>query len=870
MPTANNMRVYELAKDLHLENKELIAKLKEMGIEVKSHASSLTDEQVRRVKERLVKVVKESVIEQRVMPTIIRRRKMVEVIEPTPEPIPAPSPPQPSPEAPAAKKKSTERQTAQETPAEPQPASQVQEKPTAAEPLAEKIPAEKPPAETSAPPEAAPKRAKKTKKDVPARIIQRVELKPEAPVQTPVPVAREEKPPEKPIKVVPLEEEPEAMPKAKPKKWKTRRGKETLYDDFELDSIPGVEYLPNRFRSELGIKRKKSQPLQISPVPKKSLEVVKPKKTEITVPKAIKRKIRIQDGITVGELARRMGVKAAEVIKKLIGLGLMVTINQFIDVDSATLVAQEFGYEIENVPVAEEKIFETREDAQEDMQPRCPIVTVMGHVDHGKTSLLDAIRESNIAEGEKGGITQHIGAYRVSTPSGDIVFIDTPGHEAFTSMRARGAQVTDIVVLVVAAEEGVKPQTIEAINHAKAANVPIIVAINKIDKPEANPERVKTALSEYGLVAEEWGGDTIFAEISAKKRIGIEKLLELILLQAEMIELKANPHKPAKGTIIEAKVDRGRGPIATVLVQEGTLRIGDSFVSKNNFGKVRAMLDDKGNSIAEAGPATPVEVLGFTGVPHAGDIFLVVDEDKKARQAGLYWQQKQREDALQKDVRISLESFYKSLREGMVKELNIIIKADVQGSVEALSKALTDLNTETVKVNIIHDSVGSISLSDVMLASASKAIIIGFGVKTEPKVTEEAEQAQVDIRLYSIIYDVIEDVEKAMVGLLSPTVVERLAGKAEVRQVFTISKLGTVAGCAVTEGKIIKGCLGRLVRDQKMIYEAPITSLKRFKDEAKEVLAGQECGIYFGDPKDIKPGDSIECIIREEVAPTLR
>jgi len=435
---------------------------------------------------------------------------------------------------------------------------------------------------------------------------------------------------------------------------------------------------------------------------------------------------------------------------------------------------------------------------------------------------------------------------------------------------ARGAQVTDIAVLVVAAEEGAKPQTIEAINHAKAAQVPIIVAINKIDKPEANPDRVRQALSEHGLVSEAWGGDTIFAEISAKKRIGIEKLLELILLQAEIMELKANPAKPAKGTIVEAKVDRGRGPIATVLVQEGTLRIGDSFVSKYNFGKVRAMLDDKGKTIEEAGPATPVEVLGFTSVPHAGDVFLAVDEDKKARQAGLYWQQKQREDSLQKDGRISLENLYSSLSQGATKELNIIMKADVQGSLEALSKALTDLNTEVVKVNIIHASVGSISLSDVMLASASNAIIIGFGVKTEPKVAEEAEQAQIEIRLYSIIYEVIEEVEKAMVGMLAPTIVEKLAGKADVKQVFTISKLGTVAGCNVAEGKIIKGCLGRLMRNQKAIYEAPITSLKRYKDEAREVLAGQECGILFGEPKDIQPGDSIECIILEEVAPTLR
>jgi len=494
----------------------------------------------------------------------------------------------------------------------------------------------------------------------------------------------------------------------------------------------------------------------------------------------------------------------------------------------------------------------------------------MGHVDHGKTSLLDAIKETNVAEAEKGGITQHIGAYKVSTPGGEVVFIDTPGHEAFTAMRARGAQVTDIVVLVVAAEEGAKPQTIEAINHAKAAQVPILVAINKIDKPEANPERVKQALSEYGLVPEEWGGETLYVELSAKKRIGIEKLLESILLQAEIMELKANPGKAAKGIIIEAKVDRGRGPLATVLVQEGTLRMGDSFVSKFNFGKVRALIDDKGRILQEAGPATPVEVLGFSGVPNAGDIFLVVDEEKKARQASLYWQQKQREETLQKDARVSLESFYSTMKEGAAQELNLIIKTDVQGSAEALRKALTDLNTDAVKVAIIHTSVGSISLSDVMLASASNAIIIGFNVKTEPKVMEEAEATAVSIRLYGIIYEVIADVEKAMAGMLAPTVIERLNGKAEIRQVFSVTKVGTIAGCIVSEGKIIKGALGRLVRSQKVVYEGTITSLKRFKEEAREVLAGQECGIFFGDPKDVQPGDVIECITQEEVATKLR
>jgi len=684
------------------------------------------------------------------------------------------------------------------------------------------------------------------------------------------PVAEAEKIPASKTVPVPLTEEQEAAAKGKPKKWKTRRSKETLYDDAELEGLPGPEHLPRKVREVIGVKRKKLQVVPASAFQKKHLAVVEARKPEITVPRAIKRKIRLQEGISVGELARRMGIKVSEVMKKLMGLGLMVTINQLLDMDTATLVAHEFGYEIEQVAIEEEKIFETLEDKTEDLQHRCPIVTVMGHVDHGKTSLLDAIKETNVAEAEKGGITQHIGAYKVSTPGGEVVFIDTPGHEAFTAMRARGAQVTDIVVLVVAAEEGAKPQTIEAINHAKAAEVPILVAINKIDKPEANPERVKQALSEYGLVPEEWGGETLYVELSAKKRIGIEKLLESILLQAEIMELKANPGKAAKGIIIEAKVDRGRGPLATVLVQEGTLRMGDSFVSKFNFGKVRALIDDKGKILQEAGPATPVEVLGFSGVPNAGDIFLVVDEEKKARQASLYWQQKQREETLQKDARVSLESFYSTMKEGVAKELNLVIKTDVQGSAEALRKALTDLNTDAVKVAILHTSVGSISLSDVMLASASNAIIIGFNVKTEPKVMEEAEETGVSIRLYGIIYEVIADVEKAMAGMLAPTIIDRLNGKAEIRQVFTVTKVGTIAGCVVSEGKIIKGSLGRLVRNQKVVYEGTITSLKRFKEEAREVLAGQECGIFFGDPKDVQPGDVIECITQEEVATKLR
>ena len=867
------MRVHELAKELQLDAKELAVKIKEMGIEVNSHMSSITDEQAEKIRERLVKIFKESIVEKRVGQTVIRRRKKVEVVEPPPPPEPVQQ--KIARQEPVAKQGIPE----EAQPAEPAPVEKAEEPPhptpdALVEEAAPQPPAAHPPEKKPAPPDLTPKKVKKAKKEPPARIIQRVELKPAVPApaaqpSVPAPEGKLKGKREKPVAPAAPAEEAGGVPKVKPKKWRFRRQKGTVYEEGELEGVPGEEVVYRKLKDGQLVRKKKLQTVKISPAQKKPAYIA-PKKTEITVPKAIKRKIRIQEGITVGELARRMGVKAGEIIKKLIGLGVMVTINQLIDVDTATLVAQEFGYEIEQVAIEEEKIFETLKDVEEQLQPRCPIVTVMGHVDHGKTSLLDAIRETNVAEGEKGGITQHIGAYRVSIPGGDIAFIDTPGHQAFTAMRARGAKVTDIVVLVVAAEEGVKPQTIEAINHAKAAGVPIIVAINKIDKPEANPERIKQALTEYGLVPEEWGGDTICAEISAKKRIGITKLLESILLQAEMMELKANPDKPAKGTIIEAKVDRGRGPIATVLVQEGTLRAGDSFVSKFNFGKVRAMMDDKGKVLQEAGPATPVEVLGFSSVPNAGDIFLVVEEDKKARQAGLYWQQKQREQSLQKDARISLETFYSSIKDGAVKELNLIIKADVQGSVEALRQALTDLNTEAVKVNVVHASVGSINLSDVLLASAANAIIIGFGVKTEPKVNEEAEQTNIDVRLYGIIYEIIEDVEKAMVGMLAPIVVERMAGKAEVRQVFNISKFGTVAGSVVTEGKIIKGSLGRLVRDQKVLHEATIVSLKRYKDEAREVLSGQECGIHFGEPKDMQPGDSIESIILEEVAPKLR
>jgi len=455
----------------------------------------------------------------------------------------------------------------------------------------------------------------------------------------------------------------------------------------------------------------------------------------------------------------------------------------------------------------------------------------------------------------------------VVTGHGDIAFVDTPGHAAFTAMRSRGAQITDIVILVVAAEEGPKPQTIEAINHAKAAGVPIIVAINKIDKPEANPEKVKQELSGQGLVPEDWGGDAIFMEVSAKKNIGVDKLLEMVILQAEMLELRANPNKPAKGVIVEARLDKGRGPIATVLVQEGTLKAGDSFVSRQNSGKIRALIGDRGQVLKEAGPSTPVEILGFSSVPEAGDAFLVVD-DKKARQTSDYWQQKKREGDLKKDAGVSLENFMSAVGEGEKKELRIIVKADVQGSAEALKASLENLTSDEVRLNVLHSSVGAVSLNDVMLAAASNAVIVGFGVKAEAKARASAESEKVDIRLYDVIYDVVDEIERAMLGLLPPRIIETKSGKAEVKQAFEISKYGTVAGCMVVEGKILKGSRARVIRNEDVIYEGEITSLKRFKDDAKEALSGQDCGIFLGDYDKFQEGDVIESFLVEEVART--
>jgi translation initiation factor IF-2 len=571
----------------------------------------------------------------------------------------------------------------------------------------------------------------------------------------------------------------------------------------------------------------------------------------------------------VSELAKRMGVKANEVIKKLMELGTVVNINQTIDAEVASLVASEFDYEVEKVSLEREDLLEKKEDTPEELKLRPPVVTIMGHVDHGKTLLLDAIRKTHVVEDEAGGITQHIGAYNVQVDSGRIVFIDTPGHEAFTAMRARGAQVTDIVVLVVAADDGVMPQTIEAINHAKAANVPIIVAINKIDKSNANVDKVKKDLAEYELIPEDWGGKTIFAEVSAKEKIGITELLELILIQAEVLELKANPDKLARGSIIEAGLDRGRGVVATVLVQEGTLKVGDSFVTGMNYGRLRAIRDDRGQRIEEAGPSTPVEVVGFTGLPEAGETFIVLDDERITKQIGEYRQQKKREGELASSSKVSLEELYARIQDGEVKELNIIIKADAQGSMEAVSNSLEKLSTDSVKVSIVHGGVGGISESDVNLAMASQAIIIGFNVRPGLKAMQLSEQERVDIRSYSVIYDAVSDIQKALEGLLEPTLKEKILGRAEVRATFNIPKVGTVAGSHVIDGKIVRGGRIRLIRDDVVIHEGTISSLKRFKEDAKDVQEGYECGIGIENFNDVKEEDVIESYEYEEVSPTL-
>ncbi len=603
-----------------------------------------------------------------------------------------------------------------------------------------------------------------------------------------------------------------------------------------------------------------------TPVKEEKKEEIIPSLPIEKLPILQERIVTISPSVTIGAFAELLDVKAGELISCLMKKGMMITINQSITPKIIQLIENIYNVQIEiKAPVLE---IEKEDENKSGQKSRPPVVTIMGHVDHGKTKLLDAIRETNVVDKESGGITQHIGAYKVSLPTGEVTFLDTPGHQAFTAMRSRGAQVTDIVVLVVAANDGVMPQTVEAIDHAKAADVPILVAVNKIDLPDANSDKIKVQLSEYGLQPEEWGGKTIFVEVSAKKQIGLDRLLEMLLLEAEMLELKASYDCTAAGTIIEARLDKGRGPVATVLVQKGTLRIGDAFVAGLSYGKVRAMFDDKGARIKKATPSTPVEVLGFSGVPIAGDIFKVVSDEKEAKQIAT-----QRKDVLsfekQPLVRITLDELYSQIQQGILKELNVILKADVTGSLEVMCDLLGKIGTEKVKIKVIHKGIGDINESDVMLADASNAIIIGFHVEADTATKRLAEEKEIDVRFYTIIYELIEELTEALAGLLEPKYKEVILGVAEIREVFKASKIGVAAGSFIKEGKIQRNAVVRLKRDGKILSDAKVISLRRFKDDVTEVVAGFECGIGLEGLNDIKTNDIIEAYVMEKVRQTL-
>ena len=859
-------RVYELAKEFGIENKEFIAKLKTLGIAVKSHSSTLEDSEVERVRREFAAKGEKEVVEKRVKSTVIRRRAVrlpEEAAEAEAEAAAAP------PEAEAAP---VEKVQKEEKVARPGKEEKVEKPEKPLEPRAEEPPpAVAPPEAEKAPVKAEPAPKKEPDISRQAQIIRRPEPVEKKEGPRPPAAAIPQTQIRKPAAGQPAQPRGQAAPPAgaSPRgaaSTADKKGKRAV--EVVMDGVPAKKRTMIKQSLDKKDKRVRLREIEEEEAARwrgdKKAAVVKMKKTEITTPKAIKRRIRISEAIRVGDLAKQMGVRASDVINKLLGLGMMVTINQSIDVDAASLIATEFGYQVEAVTAEYDELLQRTEAEPRNLQPRAPVVTVMGHVDHGKTSLLDAIRQTNVIDGEAGGITQAIGAYHVHIKDRDIVFLDTPGHEAFTAMRARGAKVTDIVVLVVAADDGVMEQTVEAINHSRSAGVPIIVAVNKIDKPNATPDRIKQELAQHNLVSEEWGGDALFADISAKKKIGIENLLELILLQADVLELKADPDRPARGIIIEAKLDKGRGPVATVLIQEGTLHEGDSFSAKTEYGRVRAMINDKGQRVKEAGPAMPVEVIGFSSVPQAGAEFIGVEDEKKAKNISEYWVRKEREKELAASSKITLEQLYQRIKEG-AKELNVILKADVQGSLAALSEALNKLSTDEIKLKLIHSSTGAITETDVMLASASDAIVLGFKVRPDARVVEIAEKEGVEIKLYDIIYNAINDVRDAMEGLLEPEFKEVVQGRAEVRETFRIIKVGTVAGCHVTDGKIPRSANVKLVRDGVVVYDGKIASLKRFKDDAKEVSAGMDCGLGIEGYNDIRVGDVIEAYIMEQI-----
>jgi translation initiation factor IF-2 len=855
-------RIYELARDLNVTNKALLEKIRNMDIDVKSHMSSIDDEIVIMIKKNLLGSPKGEVDEKRIKPTIIRRRKKLEKQEPVQvETAIEPEEP-PKKDAPVKDDASggavAQTILSKEKPKTEKLAKSELKKPAVLKKLKKK------------------KGAKKVKKDTPAKII-KLPVKPPPEKKAPkiekdrvhklkkkaakTPTPKKDAPESKtPRKDVP------AKDKKKKKKW-TKKPDEALRDKKfftkkisfrKKEVVEGADLYVKGHRTRKGRRLAKAKP------------ILGKQKPLITTPKAIKRRIKIDEVIALSDLAKRMGIKAGEIIKKLMDLGVMTTVNQAIDFDTAVLVAAEFDYELEKASFEEEDVLKIEEDDPDKLMARPPVVTIMGHVDHGKTSLLDIIRKTKVTENEAGGITQHIGAYYVSTDKGQIVFLDTPGHEAFTEMRARGARVTDLVVLVVAADDGVMPQTIEAINHSKVAKVPIVVAINKIDKDNADPERVKRELADIGLVPEDWGGDTIFVQVSAKKKQGIDDLLEMVLLQTEILELKANPDRLAMGYVVEAKLDSGRGPVATILVKQGTLMIHNPVVCGVHYGKIRALLNDRGAQVTSAGPSMPVEIIGLSGVPNAGDELLALADEKNAKQVSAHRIQKQRSKELAKTSRLSLEKLYEQIQTNEVKDLNLIIKADVHGSIEALGDALTKLSNEEVRINVIHTATGTLTESDISLATVSDAIIIGFNIRPTSKIQALAHEENVDIRFYNVIYDIIKDIKDAMLGIMSSTFEERILGKAEVREVFHIPKVGVIAGSYVTEGKIERGQLARILRDWIVCYDSKISSLRHFKDDIKEAQSGYECGIGIHKYNDIKVGDIIECYYLEEIKPELK
>ena len=888
------IRIYELARDLNMTNKVLIEKVRNMDIQVKSHMSSLDEDTVAKIKENMLGVPAKEIEETRIKPTIIRRRKKrvrkvpirVETDE-KPESLPEEKEiaDQPAEKESQKEKKQDGTEMVPEMKAVPEqkplkkvdvsednitPTPLTKEEGKPEKPVESKL--EKPDVAKPLKPK---KRPKKFPKDTPAKIIK---LPVTPPPEKKAPEIKKDRVSKLKTKVrktpKPLKDKPETRTPVIDLPGKDQKKKVTEQKDGEgprdrkffkkkisfrkKEVVEGADLYTKAHRTRKGRKMGKG---------KATVSKLKPL---ITIPKAIKRRVKIDDTIALSDLAKRMGIKASEMIKKLMDLGVMATVNQIIDFDTAVLVAAEFDYELEKASFEEDVVLKVEKDDDPDKLISIPpVVTIMGHVDHGKTSLLDVIRKTKVTENEAGGITQHIGAYHVETDKGQIVFLDTPGHEAFTEMRSRGAKITDLVILVVAADDGVMPQTVEAINHAKVAEVPIIVAINKIDKPDAAPERVQRELADVGLVPEDWGGDTIFVQVSAKENRGIDDLLEMVLLQAEILELKANPDRLAQGHVVESKLDAGRGPVATVLVKQGTLTLHESVVCGIHYGKIRALLNDRGKQVTSAGPSMPVEIIGLSGVPNAGDELIALADEKDAKQVSAHRIQKQRSKELAKTSRLSLEKLYEQLQENEVKALNLIIKADVHGSIEALSDALTKLSNEEVRINVIHSATGALNESDISLAAVSDAIIIGFNVRPSSKIQTLASEENVDIRFYNIIYNIIKDIKSAILGMMASTFEERTLGRAEVREVFHIPKVGTIAGCYVTDGKIERGQLARLLRDWVVSYEGKISSLRHFKDDTKEVQSGYECGIGIKNYNDIKIGDIIECYYLEEIRPEL-